>query len=152
MRKTALAAIAVLTAFTLAGCSAQAASTAGSDAKGADEPATVQEKPKPADLTGDWIQENAGDSSQSATVTADTITVNWVSTKDDTTAIYWAGTYQAPTDAGNFTWTSTRDKETTDKALLASTDATKDFAYADGKISYKVTAMDVTKTVTLVKK
>ena len=151
MRKPALATIAILAAFTLAGCSAPATSSTSTSAA-ADKPAAVQEKPKPADLTGDWVQEDAGDSSQSATITADTISVNWLSTKDDTTAVYWVGTYQAPTDAGNFTWTSTRDEEATNSALLASTDPTKDFAYADGKISYKVTAMGVTKTVTLVKK
>jgi len=151
MRKTALATIVVLAVFTLAGCSTPADGNS-STGTAADKPATVQEKPKPADLTGDWVQENAGDSFQSATVTADTITVNWVSTEDDTTAIYWVGTYQAPTDAGNFTWTSARDEEATNSALLASTDPTKDFAYADGKISYKVTAMGVTKTISLVKK
>ncbi|GAB6856378.1 hypothetical protein [Microbacterium xylanilyticum] len=59
---------------------------------------------------------------------------------------------QPSTTHGNSTRRSTRDEEATKTALLTSTDATKDFAYAGGKVSYKVTAMGVTKTITLVKK
>lgn len=155
MRKPAIATFAVLSALalTLAGCSSDAGSSAGAG-KSADTPAATQEQPKPqpADLTGEWVQEDAGDSSQSATITADTISVNWISTKDDTVAVYWVGTYQAPTEAGDFTWTSTRDEAATDTALLASTDPTKEFTYAGDKVSYKVSAMGVTKTVTLVRK
>ncbi len=95
----------------------------------------------------------AGDAYQAAKLTADTISIDWVDTKGGTTSVYWVGTYSAPSAPGDFTWTSTRDEAATDHALLASTDPTKDFAYAGGKISYQVTMMGgVTKTVTLIRK
>ena len=90
----------------------------------------------------------------SADITADTITVNWVSDNGDTTAIYWVGSYQAPTDyAEDYSWTSERNKEQTDNALLASTDDTKDFTYSDTtkELSYQVTMSGVTTTVQLTK-
>ena len=156
MRKHPIAAIAVLTALTLTGCSGQATSssnaastTSSSIAPG--EPATAPE-PKPADLTGEWGQEGASESSMSATITADTISIDWVNSKENTTAVYWVGTYQAPSEPGDFTWTSTRNEEATNSALLASTDPTKEFSFAGDKVSYKVTMMGVTKTISLVRK
>ncbi len=152
MRKTLLFSTVVLVALALAACSGPASSAESNSHTESGKPPTVQEQPTPADLTGQWVEENAGGSTQTAIITADTISVNWVNAEDNTTAVYWVGTYQAPTTAGDFTWTSTRDEEATKSALLASTDPAKEFGYAGGKLSYKVTAMGVTKTVTLVKK
>ena len=61
---------------------------------------------------------------------------------------YWKGTYQAPTKAGDWKWTSQGDTETMAQSLLASQDATKDFAYseADG-VSWETTALGTTITV-----
>lgn len=147
--KLTAAAVATLGVLALAGCSTPSAgqSTAGAT------PAATQEQAAPADLTGEWVEEsaNAG-GTQTATITADTISIDWVNTDDGTTAVYWIGTYAAPAKAGDFTWTSTRDQAATDSALLASTDPTKDFTFAGGKLSYKVTAMGVSKNVTLVRK
>ena len=61
-------------------------------------------------------------------------------------------TYTAPTEySEEYTWTSTRDKEATDSALLASLDDTKEFSYSDSnkQITYQVTVSGITKTITL---
>lgn len=123
-----VAAIAALS-FALAGCSS--------------------EPEAPADLTGEWVQVDAGESYQAATITDDSITINWISDGGKTTSLYWAGTYTAPTEPGDYSWTSENDTSQTDYALMASTSATKDFAYSDGKISYQVSALGTTTTIEL---
>ena len=73
---------------------------------------------QPTDLTGTWQSENNDGSYQEAIITDDTIEINWVS--EGTESIYWIGTYTAPTEAvDEYSWTSERDKEKTDSALLA---------------------------------
>ena len=124
-----------------------------SSSTGADTATQQEEAPQPPDLTGEWVQVNndTEDSYQTATITADTITVNWV--MPDTTALYWAGSFEAPTTADEpYTWDSANDTEQTANALLASPDETKTFTYEDGQISYSVSAMGVTTTVKLEKK
>lgn len=105
-----------------------------------------------ADLTGTWKQTNSNDPSSymEATISGDTIEVNWIGT--DTKSLYWKGTYQAPAAAGDWKWTSQGDTETMASALLASQDATKDFTYseADG-VSWETTALGTTITVKTVK-
>ena len=102
----------------------------------------------PPDLTGVWTQKDAGEDYQQATISGDTITVNWVS--PDSTSLYWAGTFTAPTTADEpYTWTSENDTAKTSTALLAATSETKDFTYQDGKISYEVSAFGTTTTVEL---
>ena len=112
-----------------------------------------QEAPAaPLDLTGEWKQtnSNAEDAYQTATITTDTISIDWVNEADSSTSIYWAGTYAAPTgSADSYTWDSTNDKSVTDTALLASGDDTKTFTYEGGVLSYDVTAMGTTQTVEL---
>lgn len=108
----------------------------------------------PTDLVGEWKQTNSNtdDTWQSATIRGDTIEVYWVSDGGDTKALYWAGTFDAPTTADEpYTWESVNDKEQTDMAILASSDDTKVFTYQDGVISYDVSAMGVTQTVNLEK-
>ncbi|MGO4681766.1 hypothetical protein [Microbacterium sp. 2MCAF23] len=153
--KNVLAVAALIGFLALAGCSAPVTGTTastGAAPTASPDSSVPSPKPTPADLVGEWVEENGGDSTQSATITGQSISINWVNAKDGTTAVYWVGSYAAPSAAGDFTWTSTRDEAATDGALLASTDPTKDFEYAGGKISYKVTAMGVTKTVTLIRK
>lgn len=108
----------------------------------------------PPDLVGEWKQTNSNtdDAWQAATISGDTIEVYWVSDNGDTKALYWAGTFDAPTTADEpYTWESVNDKERTDMAILASGDDTKPFTYQDGVISYEVSAMGVTQTVKLEK-
>lgn len=140
MKKKALAM--VFAAFMLlAGCGGN-----NTTSETADAPATLP------DLTGTWVQVNSSseDSYQEATITEDTITINWVS--PGSKALYWAGTFEAPTTADEpYTWDSVNDTEQTATALLASGDETKTFTYQDGQISYDATALGVTTTVRLEK-
>lgn len=106
----------------------------------------------PVSLDGEWKQTNSGstDSWQAATITGDTIEIDWVAGNGDTRSIYWVGDVAVPADAGRtFTWSSTRDQEKTDSALLASTADTKDFTYDNGEISYSASILGTTSTIRL---
>lgn len=113
---------------------------------------TPEPTPEPApDLTGVWTQVDAGDSYQQATIQGDTIEINWINS-DGTTALYWAGSYTAPeTAAEPYSWTSENDTAKTSGALLASQDASKEFTYENGTISYEASMMGVTTTLQLEK-
>ena len=139
--------MALAAALALTGCSgADTTSSSAADSNTAEETSQVP------DLTGTWKQSNptSEDSYQQATITTDTITVEWVTDGGDTTSIYWVGTFEAPTEASEpYIWTSQRDAAATDSALLASTDDTKEFTYEGDTISYKVSALGTTTTVDL---
>lgn len=105
------------------------------------------------DLTGTWVSENNDGSYHEAVITENTIEINWVSDNGETKSIYWIGTYSAPTEpVTEYSWTSERDKEKTDTALLASTDDTKVFTYKNGILSYEASAMGTTATMNLERK
>lgn len=117
----------------LAGCSAGGTSNAST-----------------ADLTGTWKQNNSNssDSWQEAVITGDTIEINWVSNGGDTKSLYWAGSYTAPTQAvSTFEWDSKNDHSKTDGSMLASSDDTKKFTYADGVLSWPASAMGTDMTI-----
>lgn len=115
-----------------------------------DDTTAKEEVKEPTDLTGTWASEENDGSYQEAIITENTIEINWVSDGGKTKSIYWIGTYEAPTDSTDkYSWTSERDKEKTDSALLASQDDTKSFAYEDKKISYEVSLMGTTSTMEL---
>lgn len=144
---------------TLTGCGAtESAPAATNDTVSSNlaPPVPTTEAPKPTpDLTGTWVQSNPNgkDSYQQATITGDVMSIDWVTDGGDTTSVYWVGTMTIPTDATEpYTWTSQRDAAATDTALLASTSDTKEFTYADGIITYKVSGLGTTVTVKLEKK
>lgn len=111
-----------------------------------------KQKAEPLVLTGTWESENKDGSYQEAIISDSTISVNWVSDDGATTSIYWIGTYTAPSsNSDEYSWTSERDKEKTDSAIMASSDDTKDFTYKDGKISYSVSLLGTTTTCELTK-
>ena len=147
-----LVAAMLLTGLSACGGSTTADAPAKSDGTSKTETNKEEPKPQPADLTGTWKQTNSNDPSSymEATISGDTIEVNWIGT--DTKSLYWKGTYQAPAAAGDWKWTSQGDTETMASALLASQDATKDFTYseADG-VSWETTALGTTITVKTVK-
>ena len=118
-RLTGLALLALL-GISFAGC-ATADSGADQAANGSSEEASATAE-QPADLIGEWVQTNSSDadSYQAATISADAIEINWISEADDTKALYWAGTFVAPTAAGPFEWTSENDTTKTSGAMLAS--------------------------------
>lgn len=133
-------------------CSAPAESTDTKTESQSAAPEEVEEVPEPVDLAGEWKQTNSNspDSFQTATITAEAIEVSWNST--DTKSLYWAGTVTVPEDGStSFTFDSVNDTTKTDSAMLASSDPTKTFTYADGELSYEVTALGTTMTVRLAK-
>lgn len=113
---------------------------------------SASETKKPLDLSGTWQSDENEGSYQEAIIGDDTIEINWISDGGDTQAIYWIGTFDAPTEfTEEYSWISARDKEKTDTALMASTDDSKEFTYKDGIISYKTSAFGVTTTMKLTK-
>lgn len=114
---------------------------------------TAKEEAKVPDLKGSYKQTNSNseDSYQVAAIDDDTITIYWFTASDQTTALYWTGTYEAPTEAGKYSWDSKNYHDLTDYALLASGDDSKTINYDNGEISYEVSMMGVTTTVTLKK-
>lgn len=101
---------------------------------------------------GEWKQNNSNDpenSWQSATITGDTIEVNWVADGGDTKSLYWAGTVEVPAEGESFSFDSANDTTKTESAMLASSDPTKTFTYENDELSYEVTAMGTTMTVRL---
>ena len=119
-----LVAAMLLTGLSACGGSTTADAPAKSDGTSKTETNKEEPKPQPADLTGTWKQTNSNDPSSymEATISGDTIEVNWIGTN------------------------------TKSSALLASQDATKDFTYseADG-VSWETTALGTTITVKTVK-
>ena len=66
--------------------------------------------------------------------------------------LYWSGSYVAPTSTEDeYTWESVNDKIKTDSALMASTQDSKTFKYKNGELSYDVSIMGESGTITLVK-
>ena len=109
-------------------------------------------KKEPTDLTGTWTQVDHGEAYQQAVIADGTIEIDWISEEDGINAVYWFGSYNAPTEyVDEYTWVSDRDKEATDMALFASTDDTKEFTYSKDRISYSASAMGTTTTVVLEK-
>lgn len=156
LTRSAIIALVASALLVTAGCASDADEPAANSSAGSSsEEATqqpVEAAPEPADLTGDWKQMNSDSDAnyQMATITADAIEVYWVADGGDTKSLYWAGTYEAPTEAGDsFTWDSVNDTSKTDGALLASGDATKTFTFENDELSYEVSAMGTTTTVRL---
>lgn len=147
--KKLVAPIALAVALALTGCGG-----AEPTPTGATESKAAEEAPQAPDLTGEWKQSNSAstDSYQQATITADTITVDWVSDGGNTSSIYWVGTFEAPNTATEpYTLTSKRDAAATDSALLASTSDTKELTYEGDTLSYEVSMLGTTTKVKLKK-
>lgn len=149
-----IAPLALAAALALTGCSGSGAASTAATPAGTAESKPTEKAPQAPDLKGTWKQTDSKSekSYQQATITPEAITVDCVSDGGNTTSVYWVGTFEAPTGAdGPYTWTSQRDEAATQSALLASSDATKDFTYDGDTISYKVTAMGTTVSVKLKK-
>ena len=139
--------------FALTGCGGQTETAPElSEAPESAETTAVEQAPEVPDLTGEWKQSNSNseDSYQQATITADTITVEWVSDGGDTRSLYWVGSFEPPMEANeSYTLTSEGDVEAMQSALLASSEESKNFTYENGEISYEVSALGTTTTVRL---
>ncbi len=77
---------------------------------------------QPANLIGTWKQTNSNstDMWMEAEITADTITIQWVSDDGDTKSLYWKGTYTAPDKAGDWKWTRQGNTTAMQASLLGS--------------------------------
>jgi hypothetical protein len=139
----------------LAGCSTPATSDGTPEAvrttpTSSATPSPTPEAVEPPDLAGEWKQNNSAsaDGWMTATITADAVTASFVTNGGDTTSLFWVGSFTPPSDDSSpYVWTSTRDAAATESALLASTDAMKDFSYEDDEISFPVTIAGSTATV-----
>lgn len=151
MKKKFFAALlGVAMCLSLAACGGDTqTSGSGSQNGGSSQPQVEQ----PADLTGTWkqINSNSEETWQEAIIQADTITVSWVMDNGDSTALYWAGTFQAPSEPGDYSWDSVNDTQQTGMAILASGDETKTFTYSEEQLSYEVSALGTTTTVRMEK-
>lgn len=114
--------------------------------------AATQETHAATNLSGVWRSENNDGSYHEATITEDSIIINWVSDDGKTKSLYWSGTY-TPTNeyVTEYSWVSENDHEQTDYALLASTDDTKEFLFKDNVLSYSASALGTTTTMELSK-
>lgn len=141
--------LAMLAMVSLAGC--------GSTGEGAND-----DLEEILDLQGEWQQVDSDeeDAYMYATIEADSIVVDWTFEDDPdlavfdddgdgiVTAVYWEGSYEAPTEAiQSHSWVSEANTDALETALFASTDDSKEFAYDDGVLSFDVTIQDETATV-----
>lgn len=111
-----------------------------------------QETKTATNFSGIWRSENNNGSYHEATITDNSITINWVSDDGKTKSLYWAGTYTPPNEyVTEYSWVSNNDHNKTDSAMLASTDDTKEFLFKNGILSYSTSAMDTTTTMELSK-
>lgn len=110
-------------------------------------------KAEPVDLTGSWVAEHEANASSymTAAIDSDSIHVYFYTPDGETSALYWSGTYVAPTEpteeGAEYTWTSEANHDETDKALLSSSDDSKQFTYKDGELSFPISMMGVQSTI-----
>ena len=153
----------VKSVFAAATCAAlalgvTACSGTSNGSSGGQQSSSAAEQKAPADLTGTWtMTEPAPSSSASSSnkawfevgIEGETIVVEMVYDGGDSRALYWQGTYEAPTELGDYTWDSQNDKGATAMALLGSKSDTKTFTYDDkaGTLSFDFTAQGTTQTI-----
>ncbi|MDO4539181.1 MAG: hypothetical protein Q4B54_13535, partial [Coriobacteriales bacterium] len=121
----------------------------GNSNSGAGSSGTSQtEAPAAPVLDGKWRQAGhaEGEEGMIGSIDGDVIAL-WFHTADGDWT-YWYGSLETPKDNSAYTWTSKANKANM-TGLLASQDDTKDFSYADGKISFKVTIQGKTADVTM---
>jgi len=101
--------------------------------------------PEPQDVTGTWQYSKDGIGFE-ATVTEDNIEIEL--TLDDTTGLYWTGTFESSLTEGQKV-VSKADTEALDASLYGSGDSTKEFTYEDGHLTYKFEIMGTTTKIYL---
>ncbi len=149
--KKILAPMSIALSFALASCGSQSPSDGSASSSPTVTPVS-SESAQPIDMQGTWKQKNSmdADAYQEATIDSETITINWVTNHGDTKSLYWVGSFEEPHAAADtYSWTSKRDRKTTDNAILASSDKTKKFTFHKDEISYEAGIMGTTTTVRL---
>lgn len=107
----------------------------------------TKDKTVPPNLVGEWkeVVDAKADSYHGIYIFDGVIEIYWVSDGGKSRTLYWAGTYEAPTDGQEpYTWESHNDTRRTSAALLASGDSVKEFTYKNGKLSYSADVLGVT--------
>lgn len=140
-------------ALSLTACGGSSSKDNSSTKKETTSSVKKEEKKEPLDLTGTWQCDPVDGTYLKATISSNVIEVDWVFVDENKSAIYWVGSYDAPTtDVSQYKWTSKNDHEQTGTSILASTDDTKEFSYNDGVISFNASMQGVTKEMKLTKK
>ena len=142
MRKVlSLTVAATLLALTACGTSDSGQSVSDSAQNGQSQSAS-SERETP-DYLGTWKQKGADgeegeDTWLEASITADTIRVDWVMESGADRMLFWSGSFD-PEAAAEGTVVSQRDNAAMDPELLASGDDTKEFAFTENSFSFPIT-------------
>lgn len=107
----------------------------------------AQNTPSTQTLDGTWKNDDPN-LHMSAIVSNGTIQISFEST--DVSALYWKGTFPASATHGDDI-VSQGDRAEMDASMMGSSEDVKHFYYASETISYKLTVMGVTRTVSLKK-
>lgn len=109
----------------------------------------LRDKTVPPNLAGEWWAPDTSnkDAYHGIYISGDKIEIYWISDGGATRTLYWAGTYDAPTDGKEpYTWESYSDPSHA-SGLLAAAGSSKEFTYANGVISYSASAIGMTTTI-----
>lgn len=155
MKKITATFMTLIICVAIAGCSGTSTENGSSDLQVENQKSQeIKQKKEPLNLTGTWRSENVNGSYMEAKIEADAISIDCLTNNEAQRSIYRVGTYTAPADdPGDYSWTSTRNIEKTQNALLSSRDDTKEFSYsaASKTINYEVSMMGQTRQVALTK-
>lgn len=100
-------------------------------------------------LTGTWVADLDNGLGFAADVTATDISVSL--TMEDSSALYWLGTFSGTDVINGQKITSEADVEALAGSIFGSQDAEKTFTYTDGKLTFPFSIMGVSQVVKLVK-
>jgi hypothetical protein len=135
-----LAALAAL--FCLIGCgSTQGASN--------DKTTQVAAATLPESFNGKWHQTKGMDGIvMDAVVTGESIQINMTFTKNDTTGVFWMGSFDSAQATSGLMY-SLGDQDAMKNMIFASNETTKTFNYKDGDLSFGFSIMGAKTTVHL---
>ena len=85
-----------------------------------------------------------------AEIEGDTIHIYMYSETDESSILYWTGSFEQPEGRAEYSFDSVNNKEESDFALFASKDETKTFTIKGGDISFSGSMLGMTKTFHLV--
>ena len=122
-----------------------------SDNKPSDPPPSQIPNPSVDPRTFNGMWKSTGDIVMSAEISDNNIDINWILDENNKN-IYWVGTFPAPkTMDKDVVVISAPDQEIMELSVLGSSAKSKEFLYIDGKISFDVTAVGVTRRIELIK-
>lgn len=104
---------------------------------------TSQDDNDALSLVGNWTA-TGEEKYHCGIITDDSIEIYWIGDTLDSNTLYWAGSYEAPTEkTDTYSWESKNDKSKTENAMLASGDDTKTFTYENGKLTFSFSVGDM---------